>query len=89
MKNDADTDKIQITKTPSRISIKFGKYDALFEKTIRIILIDDNGNIGGREIPFEVYAPDPQIDTIESNIISGQIDESLLDEPVRLYRYRG
>lgn len=58
-------------------------------KNIRIILIDDNGNIGGREIGFEVYAPDPEIDAINGNIITGQIDETLLDEPMRLYRYRG
>jgi uncharacterized repeat protein (TIGR01451 family) len=88
-KNDADTDKISITKTPARITLLFGPYDSIFEKPINIILIDDNGNIGSKEIAFEVYPPGPEIVDISGNIISWEIDESLQNEPIRLYRYRG
>lgn len=87
--NDADSENISITKTPIKIEIEFGAYDELFEKNIMIALIDDNGNIGSREIGFEVYPPIPSILDIEDSIITGIIDEDLLDEPVRLYRYRG
>ena len=87
--NDEDSENISITHTAARIAIEFGPYDELFTKNIQIILIDDNGNIGSKEVEFEVYAPAPQIETIEDHIISWQIDETLLDEPVRLYRYRG
>ena len=54
-----------------------------------IVLEDDNGNIGSREVGFEVYPPTPTILDIQDNTITGVIDEDLLDEPVRLYRYRG
>lgn len=87
-KNDADTDKILITKTAARITVLFGTYDDIFEKTINILLIDDNGNIGSKEVEFEVYPPEPEIEDIVGNTITGQLDESLLEEPVRLYRYR-
>jgi uncharacterized repeat protein (TIGR01451 family) len=87
-KNDADSEKITITKTAAKIEIEFGPYDTLFEKDILIALEDDNGNIGSREVWFEVYPPKPSILDIEDSIITGIIDEDLLDEPVRLYRYR-
>ncbi len=88
-KNDADRKGINIIQTAARIAIEFGPYDILFKKKILIALVDDNGNIGQKEINFEVYPPAPQIESIEENIISWQIDETLLDEPIRLYRYRG
>lgn len=88
-RNDTDTQNIEVQKSASRIAIKFGPYDRIFEKNILIAVEDDNGNIGSKEVAFEVYPPDPQIDAIVGNTIQGQIDESLSDEPVRLYRYRG
>jgi len=71
------------------VSIDFGPYDEIFERNIIIAIEDDNGNVGEKEIGFEVKQPDPSIEDIRDNTISGAIDETLLDEPVRLYRYRG
>jgi uncharacterized repeat protein (TIGR01451 family) len=87
-KNDADSENITITKTAAKIEIEFGPYDELFERDILIALEDDNGNIGSREVGFEVYPPIPTILDIQENTITGVIDEDLLNEPVRLYRYR-
>jgi hypothetical protein len=88
-RNDADTENIAITKNAIKIEIEFGPYDTLFERNILIVLEDDNGNIGSREVGFEVYPPRPSITDIQDNTITGILDEELLDEPVRLYRYRG
>ena len=88
-KNDIDTDKIKINKTLSSIKIEFGPYDSLFNKTIWITLIDNNGNLWYREVPFEVYSPKPNISDYSSWVIKWSIDESLNNEPVNLYRYRG
>jgi len=87
-KNDRDIDGIDIEKTAISIKISFWPYDSIFEKDINLLLEDDNGNIWSREVVFEVYPPNPSIEEIEWNVISWAIDETLLDEPVRLYRYR-
>ena len=87
-KNDADSENIIITKNAVKIEIEFGPYDELFEKNILIALEDDNGNIGSREVWFEVYPPQPTITDIQDNTIIWVIDEDLLNEPVRIYRYR-
>ncbi|NDK10028.1 VCBS repeat-containing protein [Candidatus Gracilibacteria bacterium] len=87
--NDRNTQNIQITRNASRIAITFGPYDVLVNKNIRISITDDNGNTGTKVVPFEVYAPVPEINDVVDNTIVGQIDETLSDEPIRLYRYRG
>jgi len=79
---------VNIRQTPARIAAEFGPFDELMDVQIRLTLSDRNGNIASRNIPFEVYSPVPKIDSIEENIISGRIDERLLDEPIRLYRMR-
>lgn len=58
IKNDIDTQGIEIYKNPATIKIRFGPYDHLFEK--RTIVEDDNGNIGTKEVWFEVYSPNPR-----------------------------
>ena len=78
-----------IKQTPARIAADFGPFDELMDTYIRLTLSDTNGNLASRKIPFEVYPPIPKIDSINDNLISGRIDERLLDEPIRLYRFRG
>jgi hypothetical protein len=87
-RNDGDTKNMTINRTPAAISIDFGPYDTIFNKSIVIAIEDDNGNIWEKEIWFEVYPPSPSIIDIRGNTISGAIDDTLLNEPVRLYRYR-
>lgn len=86
--NDRDSENISIYRTPVSIEIEFGAYDTLFTRNIVIALTDDNGNVWQAQIPFEVYAPEPNIYEVEGTRIYGRIDEELSDEPVRLYRYR-
>ncbi len=86
--NDKDTDKIQINFTPSKISVVFWEYDKLFTKNIWITVTDKNWNIWYKEVPFEVYAPNPEIESLNSWIIKWSIDEKLEKEPVNIYRVR-
>lgn len=86
--NDIDADNVFITKTSASISLRFWPYDDIFEKDISISLMDDNNNITTKRVPFEVYPPTPSIIGIENSTITGVLDEDLLNEPVRLYRYR-
>jgi len=87
-KNDRDTAGINIVRTPAKIEIEFGPFDYLIDKTILVALTDDNGNIGTAEVPFEIYAPEPNINNVEGTQIYGRLDENLSQEPVRIYRYR-
>ena len=86
--NDRDIDKIEIEKTLNTLDISFGPYEELFTKNIRISVEDKNGNIGQRNVGFEVYAPQPQIDSILDGTIAWSLDEQLIWEPIRIYRYR-
>jgi len=75
--NDVDTNGISIIKNPASVKIQFGPYDSLFEKKIRITLKDENGNIGYKDVDFEVYSPDPQIQDFQKGVIQGEINETL------------
>jgi len=86
--NDRDTDKISIKKTLNEISITFGPYEELFTKRIRISAEDNNGNVWSREVGFEVYTPQPEIDEFIDGTVRGTLDEELEWEPIRIYRYR-
>jgi len=88
LRNDADIENITILQTPTTIQAEFGKYEELFEKQIRVSLTDENGNIGYQDVGFEVYSPAPQIQDYQNDTISWVIDETLTDEPVRIYRVR-
>lgn len=69
-RNDEDTDGINIIQTPLSIKIEFGQYETLFERQIRIFLEDGNGNIGYKDVEFEVYPPAPQIQAYQDATIS-------------------
>ncbi len=86
--NDRDTENIEVSKSLNNISITFGPYEELFSRRILISAEDKNGNIGSREVTFEVYAPQPEIDTVADGVIRWSLDEELVGEPIRIYRYR-
>jgi hypothetical protein len=86
--NDRDMQDITLHINPVRISLDFGPYENIFEKNIMLFVEDNNGNIAQKKVKFEVYAPNPSIESIEAAVISGAIDEVLENEPVRIYRYR-
>jgi len=88
-RNDSNTENINVNISPIKISLDFWPYEELFEKDIVIMVEDNNGNIWSRQVAFEVYAPNPSIESLDGDTILWAIDESLLEEPVRLYRYRG
>ena len=87
-KNDLDTDKIKIIKSPIKIEIEFWEFNELFKKNIWITLVDNNWNKSFTKIPFEVYSPKPKINSFEWWVINWNINENLNNEPVSIYRYR-
>lgn len=88
LESGSDRAEAVLRKTPSRIAYNFGPFDTLMDIQIRLTLTDMNGNLASRNIPFEVYAPIPRIDAIDDMLVTGRIDERLINEPIRLYRYR-
>ncbi len=86
--NDNDTDKIIINKNLVSINATFWPYDSLFTKDIWITIVDKNWNVWYRKVPFEVYAPIPQIESYSWSIVDWYLNETLTREPVNLYRYR-
>ncbi|MCH2188381.1 hypothetical protein MK079_00960 [Candidatus Gracilibacteria bacterium] len=82
-------DHLELVQTPSRIELHVKEFDTLSTRPITITLIDNNDNSTTTSVPFEVYAPIPQISTLSGSTLSGDIGEDLDNEPISLYRYRG
>jgi hypothetical protein len=66
-----------------------GPFDEIFARKIRLYLVDQNNNIGYKDIDFEVYAPIPNISKVSGTLVEGKLNEKLENEPVTLYRLRG
>ncbi|MDD2907859.1 MAG: VCBS repeat-containing protein [Candidatus Gracilibacteria bacterium] len=91
-KNDDDSstmDNLNFIKSDDKIILEVGVFEELFNKKIGISITDKNGNVGYAEVPFEIYSPIPEINSLEGDNISGVLDENLDNEPVSLYRVRG
>ena len=86
--NDADISKDNMNHTSQTLEVTFGSYDYLAKKDIAITLIDENNNSSYTQIPFEIYSPTPEIESINELWLVWIIDEELDNEPVSLYRYR-
>lgn len=80
--------QFDITKDKNKIILVLGPYDKLYDKKIRLFLLDDNNNIWYKDIPFLVYAPVPNIKNVQSGLINWYLDELLEKEPVSIYRFR-
>ena len=88
LEDGSDRDEVTILQTPARIAAEFWPFDELMDTYIRMTLTDGNWNVSSRNIPFEIYAPVPKIDSIDDTTITWRISERLIDEPIRLYRFR-
>ncbi|MCP4523251.1 MAG: hypothetical protein GY828_03460, partial [Candidatus Gracilibacteria bacterium] len=88
-KNDSDIPESNIKKTLIQLGIEIGPFDTLRNDSIGISFTDSNNNKGFFEIPFEVYAPVPEIDRLNTQGFIGEINEKLDNEPISLFRYRG
>ncbi|MDA7494830.1 hypothetical protein N8455_00650, partial [Candidatus Gracilibacteria bacterium] len=88
-KNDIDISSDNIYKTSQILQVTFGPFNYLYKNKIGITLVDINNNASYDEVLFEIYAPTPEIITMNELGIIGKIDEELTQEPVSLYRYRG
>jgi hypothetical protein len=86
--NDRDLEKPKIRVTTKTVKAKFGPYEELINKNVWITLKDLAWNTTYKEVQFEVYAPDLEIDSHTWTTISWKLAEELLNEPVNLYRYR-
>ncbi|USN58029.1 MAG: hypothetical protein H6767_06875 [Candidatus Peribacteria bacterium] len=88
--NDRDMEQVVATVTPIKVAATFGPYTELIDRDIQVYIEDANNNIGTKQLKFQVYAPTPQISNYDlEEGVFGNINETLDDEPVRLYRYRG
>jgi hypothetical protein len=65
-----DTDKYEVLKTNNKLRVKFGKFNSIFKKKIKLTVMDSNKNAGSQDIDFEVYTPIPGINLYKDNIIS-------------------
>lgn len=90
-KNDDDSsemENINFIKWNDSLILRLWKFDSLFKKNIWITIVDSNNNITYKDINLEVYSPVPSISSYEWENIRWDINESLTDEPVNIYRYR-
>lgn len=87
--NDRDNVQTHITKNQTQLSVKFGTYQSIIKKKIGINVVDTNENRSYKAVDFEVYSPTPFIQLQEWNRVEGMLNETLSNEPVNLYRYRG
>ncbi|PID86452.1 hypothetical protein CSB08_00530 [Candidatus Gracilibacteria bacterium] len=92
-KNDRDNDNpnnnIVVNRNEVEIKIKFGPYDKIVDKKIGITLVDENDNIGYKEVSFKVSAPSLLISKYENNLIEGNVNNDFNTIPVSFFRFRG
>jgi len=90
-KNDNDSlnmDNLNIRKTAEEIFLDVWPFLELFNKKIWITIIDHNWNVWYKEVKFEIYSPNPEIDNLDINKIYWYVDENLDNQPVSFFRYR-
>lgn len=80
---------VNISKTPRRVFLEIGPYEEIFTQKIRLFLVDTNANVWYKDIDLEIYPPVPNISRVEGSLIVWNMNESLKDEPISLYRMRG
>ncbi len=88
-KNDRDTKEEDTQVTTKTVKVDFGPFEEVVTKNIWITVKDLAWNISFKEVKFEVYAPNVEINSQTGNIVTWKIDEELEEEPINLYRYRG
>lgn len=71
-----------------KILFNIGPFDKLYNKKIRLSIVDDNKNTGYKDVSFIVYPPIPKIESLDTSI-GWKLNESLLKEPVNFYKLRG
>ncbi len=86
--NDRDLDKPNIKITTKTVKADFGPYEELVSKDIWITLKDLAWNVNYKQVWFEVYSPDVEIENYTWTTITWKLEEELANEPVNLYRYR-
>ncbi|MDD5769409.1 MAG: hypothetical protein PHE25_00425 [Candidatus Gracilibacteria bacterium] len=80
---------IDIKIVGNKIYLDVGPFDKIYNKKVRLSIVDTNNNIGYKDIGFIIYSPIPTITSYENNTLSGKINESLETEPISFYRVRG
>ena len=82
-------DKYELSLVNNKIRVKFGKFNTIFRKTIKIYVSDLNWNTSNKDIKIEVYPPVPHIDWYNDWEIKWLlVNENILEEPINIYRYR-
>jgi hypothetical protein len=79
---------INIRREWNKIFLDVWPFDKLYNKNIRITIIDSNNNIWYKDVSFIVYSPIPTITNVSDNKIDWKLNEILLNEPVSFYRIR-
>ena len=92
VKNDKDSldsaTAYGIKKGNTAFDLDIGPFDSLFTKKIRLFAEDGNGNVSFKDITLNVYSPIPEIQTFSGNVVSGNLNEVLTNEPVDVFRLR-
>ncbi|MCT4617445.1 MAG: taxilin [Candidatus Gracilibacteria bacterium] len=78
----------KIKKEDNKYILTIGDFDTIFEKNIKMYIVDYNDNIGMNIIKVTSYAPTPEIEKTGAGELNGEISEVVSDEPVTLFRYR-
>gem|GEM_PF-1658001 len=58
------------------------------QKQIRVYVVDKNGNVGAKNVTFQVYSLIPRIQNVLDFKITGKLNEPRVHEPVGVYRLR-
>jgi hypothetical protein len=64
-----DIPNYKIIHTDEQLRVVFGPYEELITRDILFEFTDVNGNISQYEVPFEVYAPNPEITQVNEGVI--------------------
>jgi len=84
-----DTDKhYKISKDEDKFILTAGNFETLFEKDIKMFVVDYNDNVWDVVIKISSYSPTPDVEQTKKWELDWEISETLKNQPVTLFRYR-
>jgi hypothetical protein len=85
----ASTYSGQVAPLGTPYTLRFGPFDTVEKKKVRMMAIDDRGYSSTADVVLDIYAPVPTLDTATlSGYISGSIPQDTAGEPIHIVRTR-